>query len=104
MIFFDLHVYIHTYIHKYIYMYLYFHVYMFMDLLASIQAWLDCTGWRRLIGCLKLQVIFHKRATNCRARLRKMTYADKASYDSLRHPVGKHTHTYANTYEKHIYI
>ena len=40
------------------------------------------TGWRRLIGCLKLQVIFRKRATNCRALLRKMTYKDKASYDS----------------------
>jgi len=40
------------------------------------------TGGRRLIGCLKLQVIFRKRATNYRALLRKMTYEDKASYDS----------------------
>jgi len=40
------------------------------------------TGWRRLRGCLKLQVIFRKRATNYRALLRKMTYEDKASYDS----------------------
>jgi len=40
------------------------------------------TGWWRLIGCLKMQVIFRKRATNCRALLRKMTYDDKASYDS----------------------
>jgi len=39
-------------------------------------------GWRRLIGCLNLQVIFRKRATNYRALLRKMTYEDKASYDS----------------------
>jgi len=31
------------------------------------------TGWRRPIGCLKLQVIFRKRATNYRALLRKMT-------------------------------
>ena len=38
-------------------------------------------GWRRLIGCLKLQVIFGKRATNYRALLRKMTYEDKAFYD-----------------------
>jgi len=37
------------------------------------------TGWRRLIGCLKLQVIFRKRATNYRALLWKMTYEDKAS-------------------------
>jgi len=41
-----------------------------------------CTGWRRLIGCLMLQVMFRKRATNHRALLRKMTYEDKASYDS----------------------
>jgi len=40
------------------------------------------TGWRRLIGCLKLQVIFRKRATYYRALLRNMTYEDKASYDS----------------------
>ena len=42
----------------------------------------SCTGWRRPIGCLKLQVIFRKRATNYRALSRKMTYKDKASYDS----------------------
>jgi len=41
-----------------------------------------CTGWRRLIGCLKLQVIFRKRTTNYMALLRKMTYKDTASYDS----------------------
>ena len=34
------------------------------------------------IGCLKLQVIFRKRACNYRALLRKMTYEDKASYGS----------------------
>ena len=36
------------------------------------------TGWRRPIGCLKLQVIFRKSATNYRALLQKMTYEDKA--------------------------
>jgi len=41
------------------------------------------TVWRRPIGCLKLQVIFRKRATNYRALLQKMTYKDKASYGSL---------------------
>ena len=46
------------------------------------QTWLLITGWRRPIGCLKLQVIFRKRATNHRALLRKMTYKDKASYGS----------------------
>ena len=40
------------------------------------------TGWRRCIGCLKLQVIFRKRATNYRALLQKMTCEDKPSYDS----------------------
>ena len=43
----------------------------------------DPTGWRRLIGCLKLQVIFRKRATNYRALSRKITYEDTASYGSL---------------------
>jgi len=41
-----------------------------------------CTGWRRLIGCLRLQVIFRKRATNLRALFWEMTYEDKASCDS----------------------
>jgi len=40
------------------------------------------TRWRRPIGCLKLQVIFGKRASNYRALLRKMTYTHKASYIS----------------------
>ena len=41
------------------------------------------TGWRRRIACLKLQVIFRKRATNYRALLRKMTCKNKAPYGSL---------------------
>jgi len=40
------------------------------------------TGWRRPIGCLQSQVLFRKRDSNYRARLRKTTYKDKASYDS----------------------
>jgi len=40
------------------------------------------TGWRRPIGCLKLQVTFRKRATNYVALLRKMTNKDKASCGS----------------------
>jgi len=40
------------------------------------------TGWRRNIGCLKLQVSFRKRATNYRALLQKETCKDKASYAS----------------------
>ena len=41
-----------------------------------------CTGWRRPIECLKLQVIFCERATNYRALLRKIILKDKASYAS----------------------
>ena len=37
--------------------------------------------WRRLIGSLKLQVIFCKRVTNYTALLRKTTSENKASYD-----------------------
>jgi len=40
------------------------------------------TGWRRLIGSPKLQIIFDKRATKYRSLLWKMTYKDKASYES----------------------
>jgi len=40
------------------------------------------TGWQRPIGCLTLQVIFRKRATNYRLLLQKITYKDKASYGS----------------------
>jgi len=40
------------------------------------------TGWRRLSGSSKLQIIFHKRATKYRSLLLKMTYKDKASYES----------------------
>ena len=40
------------------------------------------TGWRRLIGSLKLPIIFHKRATKYRSLLRRMTCKDKGSYES----------------------
>jgi len=47
------------------------------------RSFVTCSaGWRRLIGCLKLQVTFCKRATNNRALLREMTCKDKASYGS----------------------
>ena len=48
----------------------------------NICVWCTTTGRRRPIECLQSQVIFRKRATNHRALLRKMTYQDKASYDS----------------------
>jgi len=40
------------------------------------------TGLQRLRACLKLQVLLRQRATNYRAPLLKMTYEDKAFYDS----------------------
>ena len=40
------------------------------------------TGWSRPIGCLKLQVMFLKRATKHRALLRKINFKDEASYGS----------------------
>jgi len=40
------------------------------------------TGWRRLIGSPKLQIIFLKRATKYRSILLKITYKDKGSYES----------------------
>ena len=43
-------------------------------------------GWRRLIGCLKSQVIFRKRATNYRALLRKWHIKIRHPM-TLRHPV-----------------
>ena len=61
------------------------------------------TGWRRCIGCLKLQVNFRKRATNYRAILRKINHKDKASYGFLTPYTGNLTicntlqHTTCNT-------
>ena len=52
------------------------------DSTHSYLTWLIHTGWRRLIGSPKLQIIFHKRATKYRSPLRKMTYKDKGSYES----------------------
>jgi len=62
-----------------------------------------CTGWRRGIGCLKLQVIFRKRATMYRALSRKMTSRDKASYDSTPPCIAKFDHTtYSSTAKYNI--
>jgi len=44
------------------------------------------TGWRRVIGCLKLHVISRKRTTNYGALLRKMT-CNLRHPMTLRHPV-----------------
>jgi len=49
---------------------------------VTLTIFMYSTGWRRCIGCLKLQVSFRTRATNYRALLWKMTSKDKASCGS----------------------
>ena len=53
-----------------------------LDTCTSICARYFSTWWRSPIGCLKLQVIFRKRATIVRSLWREMTCKDKASYGS----------------------
>jgi len=58
-------------------------VYSCIHIWIHIYTWYDsCTGWRRPIRCLISWITFRKLATNYRALLRKMTYKDKASYES----------------------
>jgi len=100
------HIYIHIYtctcIHKYIYIYVYASIHVPASMIslststrgrpsssANFQtkhsqkvSILVISGWRRPIGCLKLQVIFRKRAINDRALWREMIYKDKAFYGS----------------------
>ena len=96
-----MHISTHTDVHRYIFLYL------FSSSRRALKLKYSCTdknrsqiathlsscvaieidmystiGWRRPIECLKLQIIFRRRATNYRALLRKMTYKDKARYDS----------------------
>ena len=66
---------------SYIYMYIRRVVYIHIYIRRARQA----TEWRTRIECFKLQVIFYKRATNYRALLRKITYENKASYESTPH-------------------
>ena len=75
----------------YIYEYICINTYMCISIQGKMknatqsklsQLLIIITGWRRPIGCLKVQVISHKRAINYMALLRKMTYKDKASYGS----------------------
>jgi len=55
------------------------------------------TGWRRVIGCLISYITFRKLATDYRALLRKMTYPDKASYDSMPPCISEIQHTVLHT-------
>jgi len=51
----------------------------FATITAALLTPENATGWRRPIGCLELQVIFRKRATNQKALLQRMTCQDKTS-------------------------
>ena len=66
-----------THKHRKIWIYIYTYIYT-----CIIHVYIYTTGWRRLIGSPKLQIIFHKRATKYRSLLRKMTYKEKGSYES----------------------
>jgi len=92
------HIRIYTYIHIHIYIYVYTsaHLYFKCAAVAFDSALLTAkiiknTGWRRLIGSPKLQIIFHKRATKYRSLLQKMTYKVKGSYESSP-PCTSYTH------------
>jgi len=78
------HTYIYTYAHTHTYQYEYISIISACNSIYSTSTFSSLrirqrrakrridihkydTGWRRPIGCLKLQVIFHKRATNYRA-------------------------------------
>jgi len=67
-------------IYIYINMYINMHIHVLDE--GGLRHPVSGTGWRSLIGCLKLQVIFRKRATNYRALWRKITCKDKASSES----------------------
>ena len=100
-----IYIFINAYLYIYIltYICIYIHVYIYLSYVETHVSHVSCiyifvvcrdscvtcliphiasTGWRRLIGSPKLQIIFHKRATKYRSLLQKMTYKDKASYES----------------------
>ena len=54
----------------------------FYYIIQTDEVGLPSTGWRRLIGSRKLQIIFHKRATKYKSPLWEMTYKDKGFYGS----------------------
>ena len=79
---------ISIYVNAYTYIYIYIYTYSGMNLYrypyVCTYTYVHIgTGWRRPIGCLKLQVVYRTRATNHRALLRKITYKEKASCGSL---------------------
>ena len=86
---------LYLYIFMYIYTHLYIHIYIHMWRESFIYVKrLIHTGWRRLIGSPKLQIIFHKRAIKYKSLLRKTTYKDKGSYESSPPCICEATHSY----------
>ena len=90
----------HVCMHVRIHVCMCIYTYIFMRIYMCALSKYICTGWWRPIGCLKLQVIFRKRATNYRALLREMIYEDKASYVSS----PPCTVTACNDTAMHIYV
>jgi len=102
---------------SHIYLYMYIHIYVCTSLRFIRPFWRICmsiyvcirihtyTGWRRLIGSHKLQIIFHKRATIYGSLLQKMTYKDKRSYvDDIVSLMYTHRHTYIHPRHTHTHI
>jgi len=70
----------------YIWIYTYVYIYTRVSHYSIDKIYNICTGYRRLIGSPKLQIIFHKRATKYRSLLRKWPIKIRNPV-SLRHPV-----------------
>jgi len=79
---------LHTHGHKHIC------IHTHAEILYMSTALTD-TGWRRLIGSPKLQMIFHNRATKYRALLLKMTYKEKGPYESSPPCIDGRSHDHA---------
>jgi len=87
---------IHVCAYIYIYVYIFTCTYTYFDIIEQddrerhVPQSLLATGWRRPIGCLELQVICRKRATNYRAFLRKMTYKKLPYFFCGKWPITRH--------------
>ena len=62
------------------------------------------TGWRRLKGSPKLQIISHQRATQYRSLLRKINYKDKGSYESSPPCMDKSSRVAHINVSRHTYV
>jgi len=99
-IFVNIHWYLWN-IHWYLYQYTRMHIesrihacsYPWNQLIETYAYTYSHSRWQWPTGGLKLHVIFRKRATNCKALLRKIIYKDKASYGSWPPWIYVHTKT-----------